>query len=105
MAARPPACSAPLQAPELGAPLRSEEHTSELQSLRHVVCRLLLEKKNCTVARRMDLVGVAIFFMFRQHSSSIAAALTRPVLTHDCLSEVKNISVDTDAVVQVLSAR
>src|SRR5262245_63608959 len=24
---------------------RSEEHTSELQSLRHIVCRLLLEKK------------------------------------------------------------
>src|SRR5947199_6641257 len=33
----------------LGAPgsevPRSEEHTSELQSLRHLVCRLLLEKK------------------------------------------------------------
>src|SRR5262245_21089995 len=29
-----------------GARSRSEEHTSELQSLRHLVCRLLLEKKN-----------------------------------------------------------
>src|SRR5947199_7401717 len=28
---------------------RSEEHTSELQSLRHLVCRLLLEKKNNTL--------------------------------------------------------
>src|SRR5258705_5823563 len=28
--------------------LRSEEHTSELQSLRHLVCRLLLEKKKHT---------------------------------------------------------
>src|SRR5437899_4352164 len=27
------------------AQVRSEEHTSELQSLRHLVCRLLLEKK------------------------------------------------------------
>src|SRR5262245_65281707 len=27
------------------ATVRSEEHTSELQSLRHLVCRLLLEKK------------------------------------------------------------
>src|ERR1039458_10604806 len=27
---------------------RSEEHTSELQSLRHLVCRLLLAKKNLT---------------------------------------------------------
>src|ERR1035441_10737962 len=31
--------------PEAKALLRSEEHTSELQSLRHLVCRLLLEKK------------------------------------------------------------
>src|SRR5258705_8229232 len=28
-----------------GCGWRSEEHTSELQSLRHLVCRLLLEKK------------------------------------------------------------
>src|SRR5258705_2089094 len=28
---------------------RSEEHTSELQSLRHLVCRLLLEKKKNTL--------------------------------------------------------
>src|SRR5205814_5056643 len=31
--------------PALPAEQRSEEHTSELQSLRHLVCRLLLEKK------------------------------------------------------------
>src|SRR5437016_10109699 len=29
-------------------PRRSEEHTSELQSLTNLVCRLLLEKKNTT---------------------------------------------------------
>src|SRR2546422_6036572 len=28
-----------------GGPVRSEEHTSELQSRLHLVCRLLLEKK------------------------------------------------------------
>src|SRR5947199_7392692 len=34
---------------------RSEEHTSELQSLRHLVCRLLLEKKKQTrLKHRMD---------------------------------------------------
>src|SRR5437899_8145939 len=32
---------------------RSEEHTSELQSLRHLVCRLLLEKTKCS-SRRTD---------------------------------------------------
>src|SRR5437899_8513300 len=31
--------------PRRSATSRSEEHTSELQSLRHLVCRLLLEKK------------------------------------------------------------
>src|SRR5690349_23414057 len=33
------------QAVRGGLPLRSEEHTSELQSRRDLVCRLLLEKK------------------------------------------------------------
>src|SRR5262245_63910104 len=35
---------------------RSEEHTSELQSLRHLVCRLLLEKKNGDVDRQLPVV-------------------------------------------------
>src|SRR5258708_30934513 len=35
--------------------LRSEEHTSELQSPDHLVCRLLLEKKKKTNARRITL--------------------------------------------------
>src|SRR6266496_3362572 len=30
---------------DVGTPIRSEEHTSELQSRRDLVCRLLLEKK------------------------------------------------------------
>src|SRR6267154_4024308 len=40
--ARPHACR---------ARLRSEEHTSELQSPVHLVCRLLLEKKNNNILR------------------------------------------------------
>src|SRR5690348_17808397 len=34
--------------------LRSEEHTSELQSPVHLVCRLLLEKKNMKNSTRFD---------------------------------------------------
>src|SRR5437660_9688058 len=41
---------------------RSEEHTSELQSRGHLVCRLLLEKKNprtaiepCAILKEVDL--------------------------------------------------
>src|SRR5262245_64777222 len=33
---------------------RSEEHTSELQSLRHLVCRLLLEKKKKKKKKQND---------------------------------------------------
>src|SRR5258705_9224428 len=35
---------------------RSEEHTSELQSLRHLVCRLLLEKKKKKIQPAWALV-------------------------------------------------
>src|SRR5258705_10184939 len=38
--------------------VRSEEHTSELQSLRHLVCRLLLEKKNGDSPRRPHGIGI-----------------------------------------------
>src|SRR5215813_9403840 len=38
-------CGAPCK------PERSEEHTSELQSRPHLVCRLLLEKKKSSVLR------------------------------------------------------
>src|SRR2546430_3164626 len=37
-----------LMYPEAGRVLRSEEHTSELQSQSNLVCRLLLEKKKKT---------------------------------------------------------
>src|SRR5437899_7462227 len=36
---------------------RSEEHTSELQSLRHLVCRLLLEKKKTKNEPRIPIVN------------------------------------------------
>src|SRR5687768_18181079 len=39
-----------LEAADIGD-LRSEEHTSELQSRLHLVCRPLLEKKKTTISR------------------------------------------------------
>src|SRR2546429_6422628 len=41
--------------------LRSEEHTSELQSRLHLVCRLLLEKKNnyCSPPRSSSALGIS----------------------------------------------
>src|SRR5687767_15713537 len=40
---------------------RSEEHTSELQSLAYLVCRLLLEKKNKTINNLLE----SVFMLFR----------------------------------------
>src|SRR5262245_64559681 len=36
---------------------RSEEHTSELQSLRHLVCRLLLEKKKKKETKQTEAIN------------------------------------------------
>src|SRR2546429_6686430 len=38
-----------------GPPMRSEEHTSELQSRLHLVCRLLLEKKKNSTTQQFFL--------------------------------------------------
>src|ERR1035441_10986086 len=45
LANRPPQAAEEYRAEQGAGHQRSEEHTSELQSLRHLVCRLLLEKK------------------------------------------------------------
>src|SRR5258705_3679347 len=53
----PPLLSHPIrtiQNPKSKIYLRSEEHTSELQSLRHLVCRLLLEKKKKNISYTID---------------------------------------------------
>src|SRR5258708_15286481 len=41
--------------------VRSEEHTSELQSPDHLVCRLLLEKKNNSLFRQLAQSPVRLF--------------------------------------------
>src|SRR5205823_13400556 len=46
--------------PSSGSARRSEEHTSELQSLAYLVCRLLLEKKNGGRDRRSYLAEFLI---------------------------------------------
>src|SRR5260363_424934 len=51
--------------PAFRIPSRSEEHTSELQSPDHLVCRLLLEKKKETHAeddQPLQLVGLAFLY-------------------------------------------
>src|SRR2546425_3275219 len=47
---------------------RSEEHTSELQSLAYLVCRLLLEKKNLNSSSSPISCDVSCF---KKHESSM----------------------------------
>src|SRR2546422_4280142 len=46
----PPACAGR----DSAGHARSEEHTSELQSRLHLVCRLLLEKKKANIRYKLD---------------------------------------------------
>src|SRR5437870_11161865 len=62
----------------LTASVRSEEHTSELQSRGHLVCRLLLEKKQVarahdTLIRRQGGRRVAVGHDNRVSSSALKA--------------------------------
>src|SRR5258708_23835773 len=45
--------------------VRSEEHTSELQSPDHLVCRLLLEKKNTRGLRDLLVYSVMVLMLIR----------------------------------------
>src|SRR6476659_8909237 len=55
--------------------VRSEEHTSELQSLRHLVCRLLLEKKKERLSKALSDVRWPRGSGSRQlHASSIISS-------------------------------
>src|SRR5205823_10038418 len=57
---------------------RSEEHTSELQSLAYLVCRLLLEKKKKTTQHQIRQLGKINFI----HVALIALDLNSAVVLH-----------------------
>src|SRR5438093_3863185 len=60
-----------------GDPPRSEEHTSELQSLTNLVCRLLLEKKNLAASRWTSPTTV----IPKHRAPTIASACCAPTRT------------------------
>src|SRR2546422_7436980 len=53
---------------------RSEEHTSELQSRLHLVCRLLLEKKKRKNAWHIDLICATTTIVRMNHTSTVTIA-------------------------------
>src|SRR3989442_5323463 len=58
---------------------RSEEHTSELQSRPHLVCRLLLEKKKNNRCRYLICLPQLVDAPHSRVSSSTAVALSSPI--------------------------
>src|SRR3990170_2929986 len=57
--------TSPPQVVAAEVPARSEEHTSELQSPDHLVCRLLLEKKIQSFARAARIARSSVRTAFR----------------------------------------
>src|SRR5258708_11192284 len=77
--------------------IRSEEHTSELQSPDHLVCRLLLEKKKHIANNKRFLQNLA-FDVIRRHIVFMARA-SRPTFEtnhvvffdmHRCVSQCQS---------------
>src|SRR5258706_7615913 len=63
---------------------RSEEHTSELQSLTNLVCRLLLEKKKDTT--RTSICGIRQRDVLHSHCRHVHKRLAQPTVGPDALA-------------------
>src|SRR6266576_3412071 len=61
-----------------GAEVRSEEHTSELQSRRELVCRLLLEKNNETAGGARHCGSISLLWV--DVPFAVTWSLSEPVL-------------------------
>src|ERR1035438_876011 len=74
---------------------RSEEHTSELQSLRHLVCRLLLEKNLDPRVPNCLRVSNILFRITRGRTAHVAHGRTWLTCGHCTLRTVENVRPKT----------
>src|SRR6266568_3036033 len=65
---------------------RSEEHTSELQSQFHLVCRLLLEKKNPPLSFVFKDASTADIYTLSLHDA-LPTSTTTPLATRSARTE------------------
>src|SRR3712207_7776066 len=82
--------------PNFSEPLRSEEHTSELQSRQYLVCRLLLEKKKHYMSSSRFSFSSAVlpFLFYRTHPASLCLRLHMAFCLYLCVfsfSDLKSI--------------
>src|ERR1017187_74808 len=61
---------------EVGDDIRSEEHTSELQSPMYLVCRLLLQKKTGVLSNRVTEGRLEATVAPAEHNRCLARAVT-----------------------------
>src|SRR2546421_2367195 len=71
--------------------LRSEEHTSELQSRSDLVCRLLLEKKKTNTRLRNPQPNPIDIYPTRDHK-------TNNSLNKDCVTQAAHLEIGAQAV-------
>src|SRR5205823_12086408 len=84
---------------------RSEEHTSELQSLAYLVCRLLLEKKKHPRLAQADVVHlIATFSITRHHPLVRQESPPAPSLAIGVPAPAAKQHVSTQAVLLALKA-
>src|SRR5258705_6632704 len=74
---------------------RSEEHTSELQSLRHLVCRLLLEKKK-QITFNFASIGVGVVDATTAAISAHPLELAGPLCVRLSPAETPHADLDED---------
>src|SRR5262245_7754360 len=67
---------------------RSEEHTSELQSLRHLVCRLLLEKKKKQIVLLARRRGAELEREVAPDHDLVGLIMPYKAMTHHILPEI-----------------
>src|SRR2546429_2926939 len=72
---------------------RSEEHTSELQSRLHLVCRLLLEKKKKNYVTISEIVKIANEILDRENRNIMKASLNMAYHLHVTIAESRSITI------------
>src|SRR3954449_9447122 len=73
--------------------LRSEEHTSELQSHSHLVCPLLLEKKNGRVGVLVWLIGFGLGLAMAPATEAVMGSLLCFFFKDTATTEISTLSL------------
>src|ERR1019366_7318818 len=77
------------------AQIRSEEHTSELQSLTNLVCRLLLEKKEQVLSTADNAVETENLHHNGEYGTATRSAISCPILANFFFNDTATTEIYT----------